>query len=197
LAQCYSVPNNFTSHGAYQYQYASINWRHSFDSDLRPADFKLTTSVRWDELSPFYAWLAKHPGDRPVVEYPMMIGDQFNVLYYYQHFHHRPVMIGYKVGVPLTAGMPEGTVYGNTYVDQVLDLVEDQNRLEFQNIVRLDNVAKMRDSNVEFVILHKRFEAQLYELASPILNSERLCDGYRSLLGQPAYEDEQVVVFKL
>jgi hypothetical protein len=36
-----------------------------------------------DEVSPFYGLLAKESGMRPVVEYPMMIGDHFNPLYYY------------------------------------------------------------------------------------------------------------------
>jgi len=30
LPQCYVAPDNFTSHGAYQHRYGTIDWQHSF-----------------------------------------------------------------------------------------------------------------------------------------------------------------------
>ena len=39
LPQCYVAPNNFTSHGAYQHHYGSIDWRQSFASDLTLTGF--------------------------------------------------------------------------------------------------------------------------------------------------------------
>jgi len=50
---------------------------------------------------------------------------------------------------------------------------------------------------VEYLILHKRFEAQLSEVAPPPPNLERLMNQYRRALGKPFYEDAHVIVFKL
>ncbi|HEV2693771.1 MAG TPA: glycosyltransferase family 39 protein [Verrucomicrobiae bacterium] len=197
LPQCYLAPNNFTNHGAYQHHYGKIDWNHSFISDLTPAGVTLVTWVRADEMSPFYQWLADHPGQRPIVEYPMMIGDHFNPLYYYQYFHRRPVLVGYAMDVSLAQGLAAGNIYGNTYIDQVLSLVDRPSKLRFRNLISMDDLAAMRARGVEFVILHKRFEAQLSAVAMPLPDLEWLKDLYQKTLGKPSYEDDRVAVFQL
>jgi hypothetical protein len=197
LPQCYVVPNNFTSHGAYQHRYGQINWSRSFYSDFTPAGFTLNTTIRADEVSPFYGMLAKNSTGRPIVEYPMLIGDHFNPLYYYQHFHRRPVLVGYTTDMTLASGLAPGNVYGCTYIDQVLSLVRDSSRLRFRNLVVMDDWAAMRGRGVEYVILHKRFEAQLPEVAPPPPNLNRLYLEYQNRLGAPAYEDVNIVAFRL
>jgi hypothetical protein len=197
LPQCYVAPNNFTSHGAYQHRYGTIDWQKSFYSDLTPADFTLTTTIRVDQVSPFYGLLAKESGTRPIVEYPMLIGDHFNPLYYYQHFHRRPVIVGYTSDMALTRGLAPGNIYGNTYIDQVLSLIRDSSQIRFRNLISLDDLPAMRARGVEYVILHKRFEAQLPAVAPPPPDLDRLWHEYQKLLGAPFYEDEHVAVFKL
>jgi Dolichyl-phosphate-mannose-protein mannosyltransferase len=197
LPQCYVAPNNFTSHGAYQHRYGTIDWQRSFYSDFTPAGFTLTTTIRADEVSPFYVLLAKESGTRPVVEYPMLIGDHFNPLYYYQHFHRRPVIVGYTTGMALAKGLAPGNVYGNTYIDQVLSLVHDPSRIRFHNLISMDDLPAMRERGVEYVILHKRFEAQLSEVAPPPPDLERLWNQYHKMLGAPFYEDIHITVFRL
>ena len=196
LPQCYNTPNNFTSHGAYQHRYGTIDWRRSFYSDITPASFTLTTTIRADEISPFYEQLANQPGARPIVEYPMMIGDHFNPLYYYQHFHRRPVIVGYTTDVSLANGLASGNIYGNTYIDQVLSLVSEPSRLRFRNLIDMDNLPAMRSRGVEYVVLHKHFEAQLPEVGQPLPDLDRLRNQYRKELGEPFYEDAQVAVFR-
>jgi hypothetical protein len=78
LPQCYVAPNNFTSHGAYQHRYRIIDWGWSFFSDLIPPDWRPGAVIVVDEVSPFYQTLGKEAGGRPIVEYPMVIGDAFN-----------------------------------------------------------------------------------------------------------------------
>jgi len=197
LPQCYLPPNNFTNHGAYQHHYGAIDWRRSFKSDLTPADFTLDTVLRADEVSPFYASLAKQSGDRPIVEYPMMIGDHFNPLYYYQYFHRRPVLVGYAMDVSLSSGLAAGNIYGNTYIDQVLSLVDQPAKLRFRNLISMDDLGAMRNHRVEYVVLHKRFEAQLPGVALPLPDLERLRNLYQKTLGEPCYEDEHIAVFHL
>ena len=197
LPQCYVAPNNFTNHGAYQHDYSPIRWQRSFYSDLTPADFPLVTTIRVDEVSPFYAQLAEAANQRAVVEYPMLIGDHFNPLYYYQHFHRRPVLVGYTADVKMAQGLAAGNIFGNTYIDQVLSLVDQPSRWKFRNLVAMNDLAAMRERHVEYIILHKRFEAQLSLVTPPPPALEGLCREYQKLLGAPAYEDVNLIVFRL
>ena len=197
LAQTYVAPNNFTGHGAFQHRYGPIDWSRSFYSDIAPKDFPLITTIRIDEVSPFYRFLAEHPSSRPVVEYPMFIGDHFNPLYYYQHFHHRPVIVGYASNVTLAKGLAAGNIFGSTYVDQVMTLIPKAARVRFQNLVSMDDIAAMRARGAEYVILHKAFEAQLRGVADSSPELERLWVEYQKQLGPPVYSNELIFVFRL
>jgi hypothetical protein len=197
LPQIYSTPNNFTNHGAYQQRYSPIDWSHSFYSDLVSSDMSQATAVPADEVSPFYKKLGDHPDGRPIVEYPMMIGDHCNPLYYYQYFHRRPVLVGYTTDVNALGSLTSGNVYGNNYIDHVLSLVQDPSHLRFRNLVSMDDLSAMRARSVEYIILHKRFEAQLYRVAPPLPDLPRLYEEYREQIGPPAYEDDHIAVFQL
>lgn len=197
LPQRYVAPNNFTNHGAFQHHYGAIDWRRSFYSDLTPARFTLTITIRADEVSPFYQLLASNMDGRPVVEFPMMIGDQFNPFYYYQHFHLRPVIVGYTTDVSLPRGLASGNIYGDTYIDQVLSLIDEPSRLRFLNLISMDDLTAMRGRGVEYVILHKHFEAQLPGVGLPLPDVERLWNQYRQALGPPFFEDAHIAVFRL
>ena len=197
LAQCYVAPNNFTNHGAYQHNYQPIDWYQSFYSDLTPEGFPLTTTIRVEEVSPCYRFLAEKTSRRPIVEFPMLIGDHFDPFYYYQHFHRRPVLVGYTRDMKLARGLAEGNIFGNTYIDQVLTLIPEASRLRFRNLVCMDDVDAMRASGAEYVLVHKRFEVDLPAVAPPPPALERLLRKYREVLGEPAYEDSQVAAFAL
>jgi hypothetical protein len=197
LPQTYVSPNSFTSHGAYQHRYGLIDWRQSFHSDIEPPGFPLRTFIRVNEVCRFYAELAEHPSEKPIIEYPMLIGDAFNPLYYYQHFHHRRVLVGYTTGLIRKVGLAAGNIYGNTYIDQVLGLIGDPAQVRFRNLVSMDDLAAMRGSGAEYVIVHKFYEADLPGVAPPPSELERLLETYRKTLGAAVYEDERVVAFKL
>lgn len=197
LPQTYYTPNNFTSHGAFQHRYEPIDWSKSFFSELTPERFTATIVVSADQVSPFYKLIGNTPNGRPIVEYPMMIGDHCDPLYYYQYFHRRPVIVGYVTDLSLPQGLAAGNIYGNTYVDQVLSLIHDQSRLHFRNMINMDDLPAMRARNVEYIVLHKRFEAQLYTLAYYMPDLSRLYYVYRKEIGPPAYEDAHIAVFRL
>jgi phosphopentomutase len=127
----------------------------------------------------------------------MMIGDHFDPFYYYQHFHRRPVIVGYASDVFLNRGLAAGNIYGNSYIDQVLSLVKEPATLRFCNLVSMDDLAAMRARKVEYVILHKKFEAGLPQVTLPLPDLDRLNRVYRSELGAPAYEDANIEVFHL
>jgi len=196
LPQTYAAPNNFTNHSAFQRHYGDIEWRWSFFSDLIPPAIRPGAVLMVDEVSPFYQTLGQEVGHRPIVEYPMVIGDHFNTLYYYQHFHHRPVLVGYAAGVSLPRGLAAGYVFGNTYVDEVLSLAPDPSRLHFRNFIDMDDLSRMRERQVEYVVLHKRFESQLPQLMLPLPELGRLYKKYSQALGPPVFEDEHIAVFR-
>jgi hypothetical protein len=197
LPQCYVPPNNFTSHGVYQHRYGIIDWRLSFYSDFTPSGFPFITTIRVDEVAPFYRQLGERPDSAPIVEYPMAIGDHFNPLYYYQHFHRRPVIVGYSTTVANSRALPEGNIFGDIYIDEVLSLVRDPARLRFRNSVAMEDLATMRARGAQYIILHKRFEAQLAGVLAPTPNLERLGRLYREKLGPPVYQDSFIAVFRL
>ena len=197
LPQTYVAPNNFTNHSAFQQRYDAIDWSRSFFSDLTPADFTLNTRISEKEVSPFYGQIAEEKNNSPIVEYPMMIGDHFNPLYYYQHFHHRPVIVGYTTNMTLPTGLAPGNIYGNTYIDQVLSLVSKPAQLHFRNLILMEDLPAMRARGAEFVILHKRFEAQLPEIQSTPPQVADLYLDYRKQIGAPVYEDANIAAFRL
>jgi hypothetical protein len=106
-------------------------------------------------------------------------------------------MVGYTTDMKLASGLAPGNVYGNTYVDQVTSLIDDPSRLKFRNMISMDDLTGMRSRNVEYIVLHKRFEAQLPEVAAPPPDMDRLWHEYQKLLGAPVFEDAHVAVFKL
>jgi hypothetical protein len=197
LPQCYVTPNNFTNHAAFQQSYTPIDWSHSYFSDLTPRDFTPKIVVSAEEVSPFYKMIGTNTDDRPIVEYPMMIGDHFNPFYYYQYFHAHPVIVGYCTDVRLPRGLAAGNIYGNTYIDQVLTLVRDPSRLRFHNLIPMDDLPAMRVRHVEYIVLHKRFEAQLYTQQLPLPDTYRLFVKYSQTIGPPFYQDDHIVVFRL
>ena len=106
-------------------------------------------------------------------------------------------MVGYASDVVSDVGLSSGNVYGNTYIDQVLSLVKDQSRLKFRNLVSMDDLSAMRSRDVEYIILHERFEAELSQVAMPLADVQRLRREYQARLGPPFYEDANITVFRL
>ncbi len=197
LPQIYFTPNNFTSHGVFQHRYEPIDWSHSFYSDFISPEVNLKTAIRADEVSPFYKKLGDTSDDRPIVEFPMMIGDHCNPLYYYQYFHRRPVLVGYVTDANLSANLAPGNVFANTYIDQVLSRVPDKSRLRFRNLIPMEDLSAMQARRVEYIVLHKRFEAHLDEFTAPMPDLPRLYQEYSRKLGPPAYEDDHLAVFQI
>jgi len=191
LPQCYVSPNAFTNHSAYQNRYSTLDWRHSYDG------FPSTTIIRADEVSSVYKRLAGHRRSRPIVEYPMMLGDYYNPFYYYQHFHHRPVIVGYATHSTNALALAPGYVFGNTYVDEAMTVIAREQTVNFHGMLHMDDLAGMRARGVEMIVIHKIFEAQLCMVAPPPPELERIRIACRQLLGPPEFEDEHVEAFRL
>jgi len=189
-------PNNFTNHGIFQHNYGQIDWSRSFDSEFDPAGFSIVTEICTDELSSFYSFLGARHNQRPVVEYPMMIGDHFNPYYFYQWYHQRPVIIGYTAGISSPVPLPGGGVYGNTYISEVLNLVDDQSKLHFSNLINMTDFSGMKKQNVEYIIIHKHLEAEFDRITSQPVDLAMLLQIYRKEL-YFVFEDTHIVVFSI
>jgi hypothetical protein len=105
--------------------------------------------------------------------------------------------VGYASDVKLRRGLAAGNIYGNTYIDQVLSLIENPAQLKFRNFISMEDLGAMRSRNVEYIILHKRFEAELPLVTMALPDLERLRQEYQTKLGAPAYEDANLVVFSV
>ncbi len=196
LPRTYATLSSFTNHGAFQHHYRAIDWSRSFDSEFKPPDLPLDTVIRTEELSGFYGFLRKQGGDRPIVEYPMMIGDHLNPHYFYQWYHGRRVLVGYRVGHAPPQPLRGNGVYGNTYVGEILNLVPDPSRLRFDNMVAMADLDRMRRMGVEYIVVHKRFEADIPRMAPPVPDLRSLLERYKGRL-RTVHVDENVAVFSL
>jgi len=194
----YIKTNSFTNHSAYQQSYAPINWDASYERAMHPRDFKTDLTIDAGELSPFYAKLAHDRAATAIVEFPMTIGDHFNPLYYYQHFHRKRVIIGYIPTMEMRAGPAHGRhVFGNYFVDEVLSGVADPSKLRLRNMTDLTDPDALVGSGADYVVLHKQFEAELSQIYGRIPGVEELTAIYRDLFGEAVYEDGQLVAFAL
>jgi hypothetical protein len=197
LRQTYRAPNNFTSHGVFQHSYRPIDWRESFWSEMVPHHFWVDTTISNSQVSAFYDQLATDTVSSTIIEFPMMVGDHFNPFYYYQHFHGKRVLIGYSTQFTESRGLAKGNVFGNTYIDEVLSLLPDKGKLRFRNLVDMDDAASIAGSGAGYVILHRKFEAELPRVAAPHPCIPRLEEKCRRLYGQPVFDNGNMVVFRL
>jgi hypothetical protein len=197
LPQIYSAPNNFTNHGAYQQRYGPIDWSHSLFSDFVSPEVNLATAMRAENVSQFYKKLGDTSDDHPIVEYPMMVGDHCNPLYYYQYFHRRPVLVGYETDLKNLSWLTGGNVYGNNYIDHVLSLVNDPSRIQFRNLVSMEDLSAMHARGVAYIVLHMHYESQLSQIAPKLPDLPRLYQEYSRKVGPPVYADTNIAVFQL
>jgi hypothetical protein len=157
LRQTYAAPNDFTNHSAFQDDYAPIDWARSRERALHK---DLTTSR---ELVPQAYGTSAVSEAKGVIEYPMFVGDELNVYYYYQHFHRKPVAIGYVAGVPyapLESG--EDFVYGNTPVNYILGRAAPE-RLKLKKFVDLADAGRLRQEFAGWdIVLHRHLLAEAF-----------------------------------
>lgn len=128
LPEIMRQPNNFMNHSAYQYSYQPTDWSTSREREFMPG-----LVIDRQNVPKFYDQLAARTDVRGVIEYPMMLGDHFNLFYYFQKVHAKPVVIGYRDDVifpPLSKR--NDWISANTPLDYV------ENRVPISERVSLD-----------------------------------------------------------
>lgn len=155
LNAIYTSPANFTNHSGFQYNYRPISWDRSPERELAQG-----ISISYNEIPIIYRMpqvLSRYKG---IIEYPMAIGDHFNLLYYYQHFHKRPVIAGYSRKDTSVKAPPQAEwVYGNRTIDYIMTSIPQeisQNAITWKSMVNIEqpDILKSKYSGWLF-ILHK------------------------------------------
>jgi len=167
LPRIYGERNDFTNHYALQQNYD-------------PAAYPDGLPKRIPE---FYAAL-RGTKTRAIVEAPYSIyGD---ALFAYQEVHRKRVIVGF-VGDEETWSRP------GEYP------IEDS-RFAFDNVVHVSRTREIRSKRVRWVVFHKDLAAELVEAHLPAEDpgaTHRWIEHYRTTVGPPRFEDEDIVVFDL
>jgi hypothetical protein len=131
----------------------------------------------------------------------MLMGDAVNLYYYYQHFHKKNIIAGYlsKLVIPKRT---QDYISGNFPVDYVMSRLSDLKKVKFKNMVDVENIEAVKNSNANFVILHKHlisemfpyFEIENIRVYSGVIYLNQM---YRKYFGNPVFEDKNIIVFRI
>ncbi len=202
LWQTYQAPNNFTNHSAFQESYKTMDWGHFYRSDMIKPDY----DVQRSDIPEFYIKLAENKEVKAIIEYPILIGDNFNIQYFYQHYHKKRMLAGYIVPLDkekkyLTKGDVSADALGPRFAD-VLIFIEDETNLKFTNMVNILDFKKIKASGARFVIIHRNALAEALvskSIRSRIAPDEVVEDILIYYImdhsWMPVFQDRSIIVF--
>ena len=198
LWRVYYPANNFTNHSAFQESYRPMRWDRSYESDTFPGNIQVTEKY----VSSFYRNLASEVGVKRVIEYPMQMGDHFNLHYYTQHFHEKEVVIGYITGLDVPDTPSTGLIFGDIPCDYVFSRLTDTSVLRFRTMVDMADIRAIRECGAELVILHRYLSPGVDPESGAIMRrtyapSQYLSSRFRANFGLPVFEDSTLVVFRI
>lgn len=192
----YSAPNNFTNQSAYQYRYDPIKWQERSPE----RDLALGVSMAYSDIPQFYKQSELLKTAKGVIEYPMMIGDHFNLYYYYQHFHRLPVVAGFVSNnnyVPVEPG--RDFVFGNWSIDSVMTGMPKQNRnkMSWRTMTDLNDISLLRSryKGWALVIHRDHLSEVLLRDSYDVRMSADLVDMMIKVFGAPQFMDVQLAAW--
>jgi hypothetical protein len=194
----YTSPNNFTNHSAYQYRYDPIQWQQrSPERDLVPG-----ISMDYRNIPPLYMRSPLIASAKGIIEYPVLIGDQLNLYYYYQHFHRQRVVAGYVSDnryVPVTPG--SDFVIGDWPFDSVMSAVPESlgKKSSWRTMVDLNDSDALRSRYRGWIILiHRDPLGEIFgRTSSDNQMSLKMVDVMTSTFGPPRLLDEQIAAWTI
>ena len=198
LWEIYSYPNNFTNHSCYQYRYEPIQWETaSPERDLAPG-----MMVPYSEIPPFYFNRNLLSEAKGLIEFPMLIGDHFNVYYYYQHFHNLPVVAGFVSSALLNEfANAREFVYGDSPIEYVLASVPEalRSRATWRTMIDLQDIEKLRKRYSGWLmVFHVNPAQEVMRDGAPDLPFSNMVSMYISgNFGYPLYVDGKTIVWKI
>ena len=130
----------------------------------------------------------------------MMLGDHYNLYYYYQHFHKKKIIIGYFTKLTVKSKL-KNFIYSDTPPDFVLSKISDKNKLKFRNMIDILDGKALKRSGARYVILHKNLVSEMFPKLSPkenvYLPIKYIRKVYTEVFGSPYFEDDKLIVFKI
>lgn len=166
LREIFLSPNNFTNHCSYQNLYEPVSWE-----DMRKRDLFLNFPREYSEFPLLYSDSKAMQKVTGIIEYPMMVGDPFNVYFQYQHIHQKPVVAGY-----VTTGdferIPSDNSYviGNNTIDYVMEAISPTLRTKnrWRTMVDLEDSSLLK---LKFkgwlIVVHKNPANELFQNSFP------------------------------
>ncbi len=216
LPGLYGATNSFTRHPTFAFDYATHDTDRPRPDPLAPGEAQV---LRRSDLQPFYFELAREGGHAPVIEYPFVLGEDANLLYFAQQVHGRPVLAGYYRSGALdpdifgiaVAGRSSfdhrppspGYITNGLMVDHVLGRAESQanrGRIRFRTVVDLADPKAVAGSEAEYLILHWNPLREFFHIGPEWGKSwfvarirEQLAERY----GSPVLENAAICVFRV
>jgi hypothetical protein len=213
LPRLLGTANSFTKHPTFAYDYARHDRERARPDPLAPAE---GPGIHRLELQPFYAELAREPGDAPVIEYPFLLGEDANLLYFAQQVHGRPVLAGYYhsgaldrdvFGIAVGERSPSerrppspGYIMNGMMVDHVFGRPESDGRIRLRTVVDIADPDAVAKSKAQYLILHWNPLREFFHIGPAWGRSEfvaRIRERLSARYGRPRFENDAIVVFRL
>lgn len=194
----YATPNNFTNHSAYQYRYEPIKWQqYSPERDLAPG-----INMAYEDIPLFYLQSPLLAGAKGLIEYPMLLGDQFNLYYYYQHFHRLPVAAGFVLNnawAPVDHG--SDFIVGNLAIDSIMEGMPEsiRKKTSWNTMVDLYDISLLQSRYKGWlIVVHRDPLSEIFQESSPDdPMSLTLVNDLTTEFGTPRVMDDQLAVWTI
>lgn len=173
LKQIYYYPNNWTNHGLFQYCYSPENRKFHYRFITKP-----------EFVSKFYYDLsAQPPGSLMLLEAPWYYAWHINPYPHFQRLHRQKMMIGF--------------IDDPKRWDRAGEYPPGFSRMRFWSFVHLSQHKEIAGRGVDYVVLHRDLSSEVPNTAARIqVDMTRWIAEYRSVYGNPYFEDASIVVFK-
>ena len=219
LPRLFGATNSFTKHPAFSFDYAKHDPDRARPDPLAPV---AEPGLRRSELQPFYAELAREVGDAPVIEYPFILGEDANLMYFAQQVHRRPVLAGYYPSGALDRDVfgiavgsrsasdsrpsSPGYILSGMMVDHVLGRPEraartkDDVRIRFRTVVDIADPDAVSRSRAQYLILHWNLLREFFQIGPEWGKSwfvARIREQLIARYGVPVFENGVICVFRV
>jgi hypothetical protein len=208
LPVIYRAPNNFTSHLAFQGSYQYGDWQKSRSNHYFPS-----YEISKQDIPAFYKWLVTDTKSQAIIEYPFDFADHSNLLYFYQIYHRKRVLAGYcsnSILIALSGSAEmnrrmktENLILAYTRPEFFLSDANVKKRTHFRNMIDIADDSEVSRSHADYLVLHKIVQS-IYirgsEMGSFPLFDKSVSffkEYYTRILGEPKFEDDQIIVFAL
>lgn len=185
----------------------------------------LSDKMQNHNIPEFYRTLSKGKGNFSIIEYPAIVQDRFNPFPYYQSYHQKKILNGYFLSHALKKQWKIKNIFETNVwpVEIILSSLEN-NKINlskviniFPDFVDLHNIHSIRNSGAKYIILHKIIKDEIIAVKNdPQVHGDvmkgadsikiwrhvyrfsfHLKEYYRRYFGEPVYENNLLIVFKV